>query len=311
MCGRCSPNNNANAGEEKNGDLIATQEMCHYCFDVLLEKILRGSAHARRGIAKHAEDENTKGSNIREKGELVPRLHLSPEVECPLFVTWEKRRADGTPALSPISSGFTTPASSNLASDDDSSNEESAEYDLRGCIGTLAARPLVSALSEFAIASACRDKRFDPISLHELRELRVGVSLLVKYEECSNCFDWTVGTHGIIIKFDIRRGKGFEEHYSATYLPEVAFEQKWNQEEAVISLVRKAGYRGSIYDELLEQIQCTRYQSSKFRTSYQDYVVTKWHGDDPLSSVDVMTAAAVDEALRQKMKASKTSCDIL
>lgn len=293
--------------------------MCCYCFDVLLEKILKRTANvadalSNRRLENSTNNNDEESSKGRWRDDLIPKLNISPSLECPLFVTWEKRRSNNVtpPALSPLSSGFTTPASSNIASDDDNFDQDTFEYDLRGCIGTLAPRPLRSALSEFALSSAFKDRRFNPISLHELRDLRVGVSLLVKYEECKNCFDWKVGTHGIIIKFEInsRRGYDFAEHYSATYLPEVAHEQRWNQEEAVISLIRKAGYRGSISDEMLARIHCTRYQSSKYRITYQDYVLSKWHGDDPLRSVDAMTVAAVDEALRQKVKASKT-CGIL
>lgn len=295
----------------EDDELVATREMCHYCFDVLLERILRGSGHGAAAFSKRNLHNEQLDSSSR-KEELIPQLDISSSIECPLFVTWEKCRSNSTPpALSPVSSGFTTPASSNIASDDDASNQDNFEYDLRGCIGTLAPRQLKKALSEFALSSAFKDRRFNPISLREMRELRVGVSLLVKYEECRNCFDWKVGVHGIIIKFDIgRKGYSFEEHYSATYLPEVAYEQQWSQEDAVISLIRKAGYHGSITEELLVRIECTRYQSSKFRATYQDYVMTKWHGSDPLSSVDAVTVAAVDEALRQKSKATKT-CEIL
>ena len=285
--------------DDQVGELVATQDMCNYCFDVLLEKILRASSYS----------ENT--NKGRKNNELVPQLNVSRSLESPLFVTWEKRRSSFTPAVSPISSGFTTPTSSNILSDDDSSDRDSSEYDLRGCIGTLAPRQLQKALSEFALSSAFVDRRFDPITLHEVQDLRVGVSLLVKYEECKNCFDWKVGTHGIIIKFEVdRKGKTFGELYSATYLPEVAYEQRWNQEKAIVSLVRKAGYRGSITDDFLKKLQCTRYQSSKCQITYQDYVQSKWYGDDPLSRVDIMTVAAVDETLRQKIKASKT-CEIL
>jgi uncharacterized protein (TIGR00296 family) len=276
------------SGSNRN-DVTATSGMCEYCFDVLLEKL----------VSRQESCQQTP-SNIHQTS------YTPPNEECPLFVTWEKRRASYTPPLSTLSSGFATPASSNITSDDETYNTDDADYELRGCIGTLASKRINHALSEFAITSALRDRRFDPISLHELPLLRVGVSLLVKYEECSDCFDWKIGTHGIIIRFDTRKGRGGDERYSATYLPEVAQEQRWNQEEAVVSLVRKAGFRGSITDELLSQIHCTRYQSSKYRMSYQQYVKSKCNGVDPLNSVDVMTAAAVDEAMRQRVKASKT-----
>ncbi|EED93039.1 predicted protein, partial [Thalassiosira pseudonana CCMP1335] len=217
------------SGSNRN-DVTATSDMCEYCFDVLLEKL----------VSRQESCQQTP-SNIHQTS------HTPPNEECPLFVTWEKRRASYTPPLSTLS----------------------------GCIGTLASKRINHALSEFTITSALRDRRFDPISLHELPLLRVGVSLLVKYEECSDCFDWKIGTHGIIIRFDTRKGRGGDERYSATYLPEVAQEQRWNQEEAVVSLVRKAGFRGSITDELLSQIHCTRYQSSKYRMSYQQYVKSK------------------------------------
>lgn len=53
-------------------------------------------------------------------------------------------------------------------------------------------------IGDYALTSALKDCRFDPVSLDEVKHLRVAVSLLVKYEECS---DWNVGTHGIIINF--------------------------------------------------------------------------------------------------------------
>jgi uncharacterized protein (TIGR00296 family) len=289
-------------GDVQKNELVATREMCHYCFDVLLEKMLRGSAHYMDVLSnQRLRDEQRKDKNSRcgWSEQLTSQLCISPSLECPMFVTWDKRPSGSTPALSPVSSEFTTPASSNIASDDDNSDQDGSGYVLRGCIGTLAPTQLRTALSEFALSSAFKDRRFNPISLHELRDLRVGVSLLVKYEECKNCFDWEVGVHGIIIKFEIRRkGSNYDEHYNATYLPEVAYEQRWNQEATVISLIRKAGYRGSIKDELLKQIQCTRYQSSKCRATYQDYIHSKWHGDDPLNGVADMTASAVNEALR-------------
>jgi uncharacterized protein (TIGR00296 family) len=114
---------------------------------------------------------------------------LSP---CPLFITWEKR---------------------DVAS--------SVDYRLRGCIGTLSPRPLATAVREYALTSAFGDRRFDPVRVEEVPNLRVGVSLLVKYEVCSDVYDWQVGVHGILIKFHT---EGLQ--YSATYLPEVAKEQR-------------------------------------------------------------------------------------
>ncbi len=102
--------------------------------------------------------------------------HLPPDIRCPLFVTWEIQQQHRGP----------------------SSIED---YNLRGCIGTLSPRTLRSSVGEYALTSAFRDHRFNPVRLQEVKLLRVAVSLLVEYEKCSDCYDWVVGVHGIIIKF--------------------------------------------------------------------------------------------------------------
>jgi uncharacterized protein (TIGR00296 family) len=311
---------------------VATAEMCNYCFDVLFKKL------------RPSHDDDDDDDEVGTIPTKPRRQYTPPNVKCPLFVTWEKCQSPAPPPLlskvSTSTSGITTPsayssatsrASSSIISDDDTSthntNSESdssppktataaAAYDLRGCIGTLAKRNLQQALSEFAITSALHDRRFDPISIHELPMLRVGVSLLVKYELCQDCFDWVVGVHGIIIKFGGNSNKNNNtgtEQYSATYLPEVAKDQSWNQKEAVVSLIRKAGYHGHITNELLSSIHCTRYQSSKFRVSYQEYVMTMHAGKDPLlNSADLMMAAIVAEEMsKKKGNNSKKFCVIM
>jgi AMME syndrome candidate gene 1 protein len=123
--------------------------------------------------------------------ELVPKLPESAST--PLFITWEKQQRP--PDLK--------------------------HYSLRGCIGTLSPRPLITAIGEYALLAALKDRRFDPIRSEELPYLRVGVSLLVNYEPCDHVHDWEVGFHGILIKFSDNPNT----EYSATYLPEVAKEQ--------------------------------------------------------------------------------------
>jgi AMMECR1 domain-containing protein len=114
--------------------------------------------------------------------------------------------------------------------------------------------------------------------LAEFPQLRVSVSLLVQYEECDHCHDWTVGIHGIMIRWmdDLK-----QTEYSSTYLPEVAAEQGWDQVTAVTSLIRKAGYHGRASDDLLQKITCTRYQSSKQKVTFDEYVQRRGH--DPSS----------------------------
>ena len=140
---------------------------------------------------------------------------------------------------------------------------------LRGCIGSLSPKCL-ALLADFALSSAFKDRRFRPLAEAELPQLDLSVSLLVNYERGLRYDDWIVGTHGIIIEFTIGGTS-----YAATYLPEVAPEQNWDQHAAVLSLIQKAGFNGKVDNAVLESISLTRYQSSKIALSYVEYVRIK------------------------------------
>jgi uncharacterized protein (TIGR00296 family) len=194
--------------------------------------------------------------HLTSSDNIAPRpLNINPKVECPLFVTWE------------------------LCTNN--------HWHLRGCIGTLSPRPLYRSVKEYALTSATRDRRFHPISFEETPLLRVGVSLLIKYQPCKDVWDWTIGVHGILIKFCVTN-----KHYSATYLPEVAHEQGWDHQQAIASLIQKAGYTGKIDDHLYPKIQCTRYQSSKHKQTFQDYLVHKGYNPLPPTLTNKSTVSS-------------------
>jgi len=138
---------------------------------------------------------------------------------------------------------------------------------LRGCIGTFTAVRLHSGLREYALKSALDDSRFDPISRDDLTRLSVSVSLLTNFEDGKNFLDWEIGVHGIRIEFESDQGV----RRSATYLPEVAEEQGWDQRQTIDSLIRKSGHRGTPNDELRRSIKLVRYQSEKVYSSYLEY----------------------------------------
>ena len=201
--------------------------MCYHCFDILVEEL--------QGKSKSSRWRTPRNRPAPDYAKSLP----DPTVECPIFITWEKVR--------PVT-GFP----GNLLSGRGDSNGQPV-YELRGCIGTLSPKPLITSVGDYALTSALRDRRFQPITPQEIPSLRVSVSLLVQYEPCQDCFDWVVGTHGILIRFT----KANRE-YSATYLPEVAKDQGWNQKAAVTALIRKAGFAGIIDLDIFEAIQCTR-----------------------------------------------------
>lgn len=138
---------------------------------------------------------------------------------------------------------------------------------LRGCIGTFKPVNLHTGIREYALESAFGDTRFDKISIHEVPELHVGVSILINFEDAEDYLDWEVGKHGIKIEFTTNTG----QRKSATYLPEVASEQRWNKLETIDSLIRKSGFIEPIDDTVRQSIKLTRYQSEKISCSYKDY----------------------------------------
>ncbi|XP_047323997.1 uncharacterized protein At2g38710-like [Impatiens glandulifera] len=156
----------------------------------------------------------------------------------PLFVTWKKVVNGGVPSL-------------------------------RGCIGTLEARWLISGFKDYALTSALRDRRFSPIQPKELPYLECTVSILIEHEVAIDYLDWEVGKHGIVIEFT---DPNDSTHHSATYLPEVAAHQGWSKIQTIDSLMRKAGFDGDITESLRKRIELTRYQSTLFTMPYSEYV---------------------------------------
>jgi len=180
---------------------------------------------------------------------LIHHLEGSPNSEqpsftndsFPLFVTWNKE------------------------------SKRSGDVSLRGCIGTFKAKNLHAGLREYAVTSAIQDRRFSPVTASEVSQLHVAVSLLMNFEDVDDVWDWDIDENGIWIDFVDPQGIS----RNATYLPEVAGEQGWTKQEAMESLIRKAGYKGPVNEALLKKIRLTRYTSSKYSLSYADYAAYK------------------------------------
>jgi AmmeMemoRadiSam system protein A len=96
---------------------------------------------------------------------------------------------------------------------------------LRGCIGTFdPSQPVYKNVSRMAAASATEDPRFSPVTLQELPEIRIEISILGETLRMRFLEEIEIGRHGVLIKYGYRSG---------TYLPDVAVEQKWTAEEFV------------------------------------------------------------------------------
>jgi uncharacterized protein (TIGR00296 family) len=240
--------------------LVASRAMCYCCFDTLIDAL----KHPNRQHASSSGSKSTKNFSGRSREVSSPNHNTNfinelsdDSVECPIFITWEKC--------------FNSNNNNNASS--------SPSWQLRGCIGNLSPRLLATAVEEYAMISAFNDRRFKPIKKTEMHSLRVAVSLLVKYEICKDVYDWTIGVHGILIKFVVNG-----QHYDGTFLPEVSKQQRWDHTKTISSLIKKAGHDGTITQELLTSIDCTRYQSSKCISTYTEYVNDKCKGIDPIFS---------------------------
>jgi hypothetical protein len=94
---------------------------------------------------------------------------------------------------------------------------------LRGCLGRFSSdAPLFKLVQDMAIAAATKDPRFRPITLRELEEVRIEISVLSPLKRVQSLDEVIMGRHGIYLK------KGF---HSGTYLPQVARETGWTAEE--------------------------------------------------------------------------------
>lgn len=111
--------------------------------------------------------------------------------------------------------------------------------ELRGCIGyPEPIMPLVDALKDAAVSACCKDPRFPPLSLEELKKVRIEVSLLTPPEEIivnkpkEFASKIKVGTDGLIVQRGFARG---------LLLPQVPIEWGWNEEEFLCQTCIKAG----------------------------------------------------------------------
>lgn len=91
------------------------------------------------------------------------------------------------------------------------------------------------------------------------------VSILTDFEEIEDPYDWELGVHGLQVHF-VYKGRG----RSATFLPDVAPEQGWSQDDTLEHLFRKGGWDGAgDWREL--QIDLERYQSSRASITHEKY----------------------------------------
>lgn len=119
---------------------------------------------------------------------------------------------------------------------------------LRGCIGNIIGQqPLYLTVRDMAIASSTNDRRFSPVTVDELEQIDIEISVLTKPKIVSDVEKIKMGVHGVIVKRGLSSG---------VFLPQVADETGWSREEFLSNLcAHKAGLPADAWKDKTTQIQ--------------------------------------------------------
>ena len=106
--------------------------------------------------------------------------------------------------------------------------------ELRGCIGNLSAsEPLYLTVKDMAVEAAVDDPRFSALTLSELKDIEIEISVLSPLKRVDSADKIELGKHGVLVR------KGYQ---SGVFLPQVATETGWSKEEFLNNLcAHKAG----------------------------------------------------------------------
>ncbi len=132
--------------------------------------------------------------------------------------------------------------------------------ELRGCIGfPYPIKRLDEAIIESAIAAATEDPRFPPVTLEEMDEIIVEVTVLTPLEKINAKpielpKHIEIGKHGLMVK------RGF---YSGLLLPQVAVEYGFDTEEFLSQTCMKAGLPPDCW--LMEGTEVYRFEGQIFK----------------------------------------------
>ena len=130
--------------------------------------------------------------------------------------------------------------------------------ELRGCIGYMQEdMPLYKVVSEMALESAFSDRRFMPLSINELPDIEIEISVLTPSKPIKNIDEIVLGRDGVVIT---------KNNKKAVFLPQVATEMGWNKNEFLDNLCRKAGLTpGCWHDAELRTFHAKIFQESEFK----------------------------------------------
>jgi AmmeMemoRadiSam system protein A len=106
--------------------------------------------------------------------------------------------------------------------------------DLRGCIGYLESpdMTLFNTICKAARHAAFNDPRFHPLSMHELPDIIIEISILSAFKSIDNYKEIKLGVHGLLLD---------EPRTRALLLPQVATENNFDLQEFLSAICQKGG----------------------------------------------------------------------
>ena len=113
--------------------------------------------------------------------------------------------------------------------------------ELRGCIGLLSHEgELYRTVQRCALSAALEDTRFSPVTLQEVADLTIEISVLTPPRRITDVSLIEIGKHGLILTLGGSRG---------LLLPQVAEKNNWDRETFLAQTCRKAGLRAGAWHE--------------------------------------------------------------
>jgi AmmeMemoRadiSam system protein A len=113
--------------------------------------------------------------------------------------------------------------------------------ELRGCIGQLYPdRELYKTVQHCVLSAALEDTRFLPVTLAELKELDIEISVLTPFHRIESVEEIEVGKHGLYI---------VQGHFRGLLLPQVATQYQWDRTTFLEQTCRKSGLPQSAWKD--------------------------------------------------------------
>ncbi len=107
------------------------------------------------------------------------------------------------------------------------------DHKLRGCIGQIESeKPVIEVVAEVAVKAALDDPRFPAMTLTEVEEATLEISVLSPLRRINGPEEIELGTHGLVVALGKQRG---------LLLPQVAAEYTLDRETFLKAAMQKAG----------------------------------------------------------------------